>query len=49
MVAITRDDGSELIEDGVPSSAVAGVVHGVVLVAPLWTLVASVVVVAFVR
>lgn len=49
MVAITRDDGFDLVEDGSPSSAVAGIVHGVVFVVPVWTLIASVVVVALVH
>ena len=49
MVAIGHDDRHEVGERAPESSAVAGVVHGLVFVVPLWMLVASVVVAAVVR
>ncbi|WP_166404631.1 hypothetical protein [Labedella endophytica] len=44
MVAIGRDDRHDLVERASESSPIAGVVHGLILAVPLWTLVASVIV-----
>lgn len=48
MVAIGRDERYELAGRA-SSSPVAGIVHGLVLVIPLWTLIASVAAVALLR
>lgn len=49
MVAIDREDRYELGEHPSEASAVAGIVHGFVLMIPAWTLVASVTLVLVVR
>ena len=49
MVAINRDDRHELFDRAPESSAIAGILHGFAFAVPLWTLIASVVIVVVVR
>ena len=49
MVVIGRDERYELVERASHPSPVAGIVHGLVFVVPLWTLIASVVLAVVMR
>ncbi|WP_166426782.1 hypothetical protein [Labedella populi] len=49
MVAMDSNTRSELAEHPAGTSAVAGIVHGLVFVIPVWLVIASVVVVSVLR
>jgi hypothetical protein len=49
MIAIEHDGRSDSVDRRAPSAAVAGIVHGLVFVLPLWAFAASVVVAVSVR
>jgi len=49
MVAIGRSDRYEFVERPVEAPAIVAVVHGLVFVIPVWTFVASILLVLFVH
>lgn len=49
MVAMDRSTHFELAEHPMGSSAIAGVVHGLVFVTPVWLVIASAVLIAVIR